>query len=76
MTRTADELGQAAVAYLADRFNIDEAALTDFLGAGKTEVQRIVDDLTADPLGGDRPTAGPGADPIRRAVHDATNRGI
>lgn len=71
MSSIDDEMATTAIDLLAEHFDRDPDEIREFLGAEPT-IRRIVDDLRPDPLGGDRPVAGPGHDPIRRAVDAAT----
>lgn len=70
-----DEMATTAIDLLAEQYGRDPDEIREFLGA-EPSVRRIVADLRPDPLGGDRPTAGPAGDPIRAAVDAATRTGI
>lgn len=71
------ELIELDVEYLAEEYGRTTDEIRAFLGGDPvSEVRRIVEDLRPDPLGGDRPTAGPAGDPIRAAVDAATRTHI
>ena len=71
------ELIELDVEYLAEEYGRTPDEIREFLGGDPvSEVRRIVEDLRPDPLGGDRPTAGPAGDPIRAAVDAATRTHI
>lgn len=77
MSTDRDEVAERAIDYLAGVYGRDPDEVRKFLGSDPgSEVRRIVEDLRPDPLGGDRPTAGPAGDPIRAAVEAATRTHI
>ena len=70
-----DEVSLAAIYLLSDTYGVPAGKLRALLGID-VDIRAVVDGLQADPLGGDRPTAGPAGDPIRAAVDAATRRTI